>query len=410
MRIAVFTDSFYPELGGIQDSILTIVRALGERGHVVGVYAPSASAQDFARGGLPDAEPEVGPNVLIRRLPSLPVPSSSQQSRLLMPTGQGLRSLRDFRPDLVHLHTFLGAGLEARWGARRLRLPLVGTNHWFPQGFALYAPFARDAFRRLGARGVARYYQACDWVTAPSRFTLQDMRNHGLDRPGSVISNPIDTQLFHPVSAAEKSRLKARLGLGTNTVVYAGRLAREKRIDVLLHAVALVRERLPSVSLVLAGHGSERGALEKLARELGLADCVRFTGTLGHPALAELFAAADLFSIASISETQSMVLLQAMACGLPAVGARCGGLIEHIPSEAGALAEPDAPQDFADKLLRLLTDPAREERGRAARRAAERYSVSSIATAWEALYARMADQVQPESRRQTPHSHIQLRS
>jgi 1,2-diacylglycerol 3-alpha-glucosyltransferase len=347
---------------------------------------------------------------LIRRLPSLPVPSSSQQSRLLVPTGQGLRSLRDFRPDLVHLHTFLGAGLEARWGARRLGLPLVGTNHWFPQGFALYAPFARDAFRRLGARGVARYYQACDWVTAPSRFTLQDMRNHGLDRPGSVISNPIDTQLFHPVSAAEKSRLKARLGLGTNTVVYAGRLAREKRIDVLLHAIARVRERLPSVSLALAGHGSERGALEKLARELGLADCVRFTGTLGHPALAELFAASDLFSIASISETQSMVLLQAMACGLPAVGARCGGLIEHIPSEAGALAEPDAPQDFADKLARLLTDPAREERGRAARRAAERYSVSSIATAWEALYARMADQAQPESRRQRSHSPIQLRS
>ncbi|HEV2333395.1 MAG TPA: glycosyltransferase [Gammaproteobacteria bacterium] len=391
MRLAVFTDSFYPELGGIQDSILTIVRALGERGHAIRVYAPAAPARDFARAGVvPPAEPDAGPNVEIRRLPSLPLPSSSQQSRLLLPTGRPERELADFAPDLVHLHTFFGAGAAARRAARGLRLPLLGTNHWYPQGFALYAPFARAALRRFGARAVARYYQACDWVTAPSRFTLDDMREHGLSREGSVISNPIDTRVFRPVSAAEKGSLKARLGLGADTVVYAGRLAREKRIEVLLEAVAIARRSRPGIELVLAGHGSARAGLERRARGLGIADRVRFMGTLSHAALAELFAASEVFAIASLSETQSMVLLQAMACGLPAVGARCGGLIEHIPPETGFLAEPDDAADFAAKLLHALADPWRATRAVAARRAAERHSIPAIAAAWEGLYAQLA--------------------
>lgn len=390
MRLAVFTDSFYPELGGIQDSILTIVRALGERGHAIRVYAPAAPARDFARAGVPEVEPEAGPNVEIRRLPSLPLPSSSQQSRLLLPLGRAERELADFDPDLVHLHTFFGAGSEARRAARGLRLPLVGTNHWYPQGFALYAPFAREAFRRFGARAVARFYQACDWVTAPSHFTLDDMREHGLSREGSVISNPIDTRVFHPVSAAEKGRLKARLGLGWDTVVYAGRLAREKRIEVLLEAVAIARGSRPGIELVLAGHGSARAGLERRAQGLGIADRVRFMGTLGHAALAELFAASEVFAIASLSETQSMVLLQAMACGLPAVGARCGGLIEHIPPETGFLTEPDDAADFAAKLLHALADPWRATRAVAARRVAERHSIPAITAAWESLYAQLA--------------------
>lgn len=390
LRIAMFSDNFHPELGGIQDSILASARALGARGHRILLFAPAASARDYARANLPVAEPELGPNVTVRRLFSLPVPSSSQQSRVVVPLGRCWREAAGFGAALVHSHTFLGVGFEALRTARRLGLPLVGTNHWAVGAFDLYAPVARDAFRRVSLRAVTRYYQACDRVTGPSRFTIDDMVAGGLTRPCSVISNPIDTDIFRPAAGAARQVLKDELGLTGETIVYAGRLAREKCIDVLIRAFAGLAAGRPAALLVLAGHGSARGELEALAQQLGVAERVRFTGTLSHAALARLFAASDVFAIASTSETQSMVLLQAMACGLPVVGARRGGLIEHIPQEAGQLAEPGQADAFRENLVRILADQAMRERmGVAARRFAEAFSVTAIADAWEDVYRRL---------------------
>lgn len=390
MRIAMFSDNFHPELGGIQDSILAGLRELGARGYRIMLFAPAAAARDYARANLPVAEVDLGPSVTIRRLPALPVPSSSQQSRLVVPIGLCRREVARFRPDLVHSHTFLGVGLEALWAARWLGVPLIGTNHWAVGAFDVYAPLGRATVRRLGLRAVTRYYQCCERVTAPSRFTIDEMRTNGLARPCSVISNPIDTERFRPVDSATRRALKAKLGLGPETIVYAGRLAREKRIDVLIRAFAALCADRPGAALVLAGHGSARAALAAMAGELGIGDRVRFTGTLDHAALAELFAAADLFATASTSETQCMALLQAMACGLPVVGARSAGLIEHIPPVAGYLAEPGRPDDFREKLIRLLAEPAMRARmGAAARQFVQAFSIAAIADAWEEVYRQL---------------------
>ncbi|MGA9855570.1 MAG: glycosyltransferase [Gammaproteobacteria bacterium] len=387
MRIAVFTDNFYPEIGGIQDSIRTTVRALGTRGHEIMVFAPAAAERDYRRANLPVGEPEFGANVTVRRLFSVPMPSSSQQSRIVIPIGQSWRELAEFQPDIVHTHSFLGVGLEGLWSARRFGVPVVGTNHWAMSAFDMYAPLARGAFRLVSSNAVVRYYQCCDYVTGPSNFTIEDMRTTGLSKPCKVISNPIDTNIFHKISGAEKQRLKARLGLGAATIIYAGRLAPEKRIDLLMHAVARTRISLPEISLVLAGHGSSREKLKALAHELGINQRVYFVGTLPHKELAELLSASDLFAIASTSETQSMVLLQAMACGLPVVGVRSGGLPEHIPAAAGLLAEPGSASDLSAKFVKILaSQPSREKMARQAHRFASKFCVSSITNAWEDIY------------------------
>ena len=402
VRLAVFSDSFYPELGGIQDSILATARELGARGHQILLVAPAAAPRDFTRIGLPVREPDLGPNVRIHRVRSMPVPSSSQQSRLAIPSRQSRDAVAAFEPNLIHTHTFLGIGLQAVRTARGLETPLIGTNHWSVGGFDLYVPFFRGAFRRITSRLVARYYQQCDCVTAPSQFTIEEMQTSGLRRPCSVVSNPIDTTLFHTVTPQTKQELKSRLNLGNSVVVCAGRLGREKRVDVLIRAIAAARQSVPDISLVVAGHGSARDQLEKLANELGIADRVRFVGTLNHAALAELFAAADAFAIASTSETQSMVLLQAMACGLPVVGAVAGGLVEHIPPSVGSLADSADPTDFAQKLAQLLAEPrAIEPMKQASRTFAERFSITSIADTWEDIYGRtVSDRCRPGSQPQ----------
>jgi glycosyltransferase involved in cell wall biosynthesis len=387
MRIALFTDNFYPELGGIQDAIMTTARELGARGHEVAIFAPAAAPEDFARASLPIAEPALGERVRVHRFFSVPMPGSTGQSRLVLPTLQRWRALARFRPEVIHSHTFLGTGLEALAASRRLGLTLIGTNHWAVGGFSLYAPMAREAVARGCWRTVVGYYNRCDWVSAPSRATLDEMIEHGLNRPRAVISNPIDTALFRPPASGERQALKARLGLSDAAVLYAGRLAREKRIEVLLRALPALRRQVPDAELVLAGHGTAREALQTLAQELGVAAHVRFTGTLNQAALAELCRAVDVFAIASTSESQSMVLLQAMAAGLPAVAARHGPLIEYVTPEIGLLAEPEQPEMFAEALARLLRTPAlRAAMAERAARATARFGVSAVVDAWQDIY------------------------
>lgn len=391
MRIAVFTDSFYPELGGIQDSILTLTSALGERGHELVVYAPAAARRDYRLVGARRGEPELGGNVSVRRLFSLPLPSSTRQSRLLVPMGFPGRDLARFRPDVIHTHTFLGAGWEALHAARRLGIPLVGTNHWAVASFGGYVPFFGGRLAALASQGVTSYYNRCGLVTSPSRSVLDEMLQAGLRRPHMVVSNPIDTAGFRPAIPVEKASLKRRLGFSDAAIIYAGRLAIEKNIDVLIRALPLVRRQLPSAMLVLAGHGSARDRLEDLARELRVGEHVRFLGTLNKPALADAFRAADVFAIASTSESQSMVLLQAMSCGLPAVGARSRALPEYLVDEAGLLAEPGSHAEFADRLIQLLRQPLlRLHMGEHACEAASRFAVSEIASGWERIYASCA--------------------
>ncbi|MDE2346039.1 MAG: glycosyltransferase [Gammaproteobacteria bacterium] len=388
MRIAVFTDNFYPEIGGMQDSIRTTVRELGLRGHKVMVFAPAAATRDYQRANLQVGEPELGENVVIKRQFSIPVPSSSQQSRMVVPLGQSWREFAAFRPEVVHVHSFLGVGIEGLWAARRFGIPLVGTNHWAIGAFHMYAPVARKAFRYVSSNAVTGFYQRCDFVTGPSHFTLEDMRATGLNKPCRVISNPVDTRIFHRLPDTARRRLKARLGLGNCTVIYAGRLAPEKNIDLLLTAVAEASCALPEITLVLAGHGSHREKLQATACTLGIQRRVFFVGTLSQKQLAEFFCAADLFAISSTTETQSMVLLQAMACGLPAVGVRCGGLTEHIPAYAGSLSEPGDTRGLSTNMRKILSAPGlREKMGRQAGTFAENFSTASTTDAWEDAYA-----------------------
>lgn len=390
MRIAIYTDNFHPELGGIQDSIATTARELGARGHAVAIFAPAATPRDYARANLPAKELRLGDNVAINRQFSIAIPGSTGQSRLIMPAAAHWRAVAAFRPDLVHSHTFLGAGIEAVYAARRLAVPLIGTNHWAVGGFALYAPpIVREACARLCWRAVVRFYNRCGWVSAPSHSTLAEMRAHGLERPAAVIPNPIDSALFRPAVSDERERCRERWGLAGPTILFAGRLAREKRIEVLIRALALLRRSVPGAALVIAGHGTAKTELQHLAREEAVAEHVCFTGTLPQEVLAELCRAADVFAIASISESQSMILLQAMSTGLPAVAARHGPLPDYLAGGAGLLAEANDPADFAARLGQLLRDRELYSRAsRQARRTAAGFGVASVTDAWQDTYER----------------------
>ena len=381
MKIAMFTDHFYPELGGIQDSVALTARSLGSRGHSVEIFAPWHPEADFIRAGHVVGEPDLGRNVRIHRRTSVRVASSTQQSRAVIPLPTPLfERFGKHRPDVIHSHSFFGLGLEALLIGRVLGVPVVGTNHTNVHGFGPYIPVPVER----AADWVAWYYNRCQAITAPSRSVFDDLGHERMRHVPSILSNPIDTGLFHPADPAARIAAKQHLGLGEQVIAYAGRLAPEKNIDTIFHALA----RLPeTTTLALAGHGSHEQALRALASELGIAARVAFLGTLAPSRLAELFGAAELFAMMSTTETQSMASLQAMACGLPVVAPLQGALSEYVGADCGRLTDPHDPQAVAQAMADLLQDePGRLSAGAAARIVAGRHSVDAVTDAWESIY------------------------
>jgi len=395
MRIALCTDFFYPELGGVQDSVALLAKTLGARGHQVMIYAPRAAARDYAVANSPNKELDLGSNVKICRLFSVSVPSDTGQSRFVVPTFTRWREFRVFQPDVIHTNTFFGIGLEAMWARKKLKVPLVGTNHFAVGEYAVAISKRLNPkiFSKWALKAVVWYYNHCDFLSAPSRSVIEEMQSWGLRIRSDVVSNPIDTEVFHPPDG-EKDILKKKLGFSGSTFIYAGKFSPEKYVDVLVRALPMVAREVPDVQFMLAGHGSEKAHLENIARELGVSKHLRFMGTLSKPDLAEAYRAADIFSSASTSETQSLVLLQAYACGLPAVAVRWRAFKEYVPADCGFLAEPYKSDDIASKLVRLLRDRSlREQMGTRARDFALAFSADSVAVRWETIYRSASEEV-----------------
>lgn len=382
MKIAMFTDHFYPELGGIQDSVMLTAASLGARGHTVEVFAPQHPPEDFDRGHVPCCEPDLGKNVAIHRRTSVKYASSTQQSRAALPLPTSLLALSGRRrPDIIHTHSFFGLGVEALVAGRMLGVPVVGTNHTNVRAFGPYMPIPLEA----AVAWVVWYYNRCEAITAPSHAVFDDLGRARMRLRPEIVSNPIDTAVFCPQGA--RDGLKQRFGLGPRVIAYAGRLAPEKNIDILIRALALLS---PETQLALAGHGAHEAELRRLAAELGVADRVIFAGTLAKDQLAALFAACELFALMSVSETQSMVSLQAMACGLPVVAADEGALTEFVSPANGRLVNAHDEAGLAAVLGPLLDDAdTRARLGHFAQSFAQRHSVEAVTGVWEGLYQRL---------------------
>jgi 1,2-diacylglycerol 3-alpha-glucosyltransferase len=386
MRIAFFSDNFYPELSGITDTITTTGKELHSRGHEILYVGPYYSPADFALAKrqfpLTKQDDAVAPGMQVLRLPSLHLPNSpTGQSRSAFPWGETLDEVAEFKPDVIHTQSPYGTGWAAVRVAKRLKIPLVGTNHtavedFFPRG-------TWSAMRHFDAW----YYNHCTFVTAPYAKLIDRMREAGFDKPARVLPNPADLHEFTPVTAEERAQHKAAFGLPGPTILCVGRLGVEKRVDILIRATAILLKEFSTLTLVASGHGAARASLESLTQKLGIARHVRFLGYLPRAELVEQYKAADLYAMASTSDSQSLALMQGYASGLPAVCANARGLPDYTPPNCGVLAEPNNPEDFANKIAALLRDETmRAKMGAAAIEYTKQFSPEKIATEWEKIY------------------------
>ncbi|MFA6094530.1 MAG: glycosyltransferase [Candidatus Paceibacterota bacterium] len=351
MKIAIFSDTFFPQVNGVANTAYRTAIALCARGHNVRVFTVS-------RKHLKNiSETSYSKKLDIKSVFSIPFWGYPDE-RLTLPLGFTLRSVYVFRPDIIHAHTPFALGWEAVLASKLFSIPIIGTHHTFFDHYLKHVWLDFDWAKRFSWRFVSLYYNRCSLVLGPSRAVLDDIRNHKLITPTRIMANSIDTTLFSPVvSEKEKKKQKALLGITGDSVVYMGRLSYEKDINQLIDALVILKEIKKFVTLMLIGDGPERKKIEKYARERGVTEKVLFTGFLYGKNLVRALQSNEIFLTASKSENMPLSVLEGMSVGLPVVGVRSLGIPEIVKDNVnGYVVTPDSPREMAEKVRVILAD------------------------------------------------------
>lgn len=372
MRIAIFTDSFFPKIDGIAVSVQGFCEKLEERGHKFIICCPRYGDDDSER---------IGTAIRVERFKSVALPSYPEM-RIIVPGRKRLHKvIKDFRPDIIHIQT---PGFMGQYGVaagKIYSIPVVGTYHTMMSEVGMYVnPFRLlkvdkllTRFRRkkkiasklakitrkkpasLGGKLLYklanRLYEKCRVIISPSELIKKDLIDKGIKAPVTVISNGIDLKFFR----GEKRHFPR----SHPRILHVGRIAPEKNTEEVIRAFAIIKREIPDALLTVVGDGPVLTDLKREASELNVADSINFTGYKSRSELPRVYADHDLFITASAMETQGLVALEAIATGLPAVGVDAFALPELIQNgRNGIIVEAHNIHKMADAAVRLLKDAA----------------------------------------------------
>lgn len=348
MHVLMISDVYFPRINGVSTSIETFRGDLAQFGVRVTLVAPHYP------------EPHDAPGT--HRVPSRKV-LFDPEDRLMRwkPLLRQIHRAAADGVDLVHIQTPFAAHYAGTRAARQLGVPVVTTYHThFEEYIHHYLPLLpRRALRALARRLARSQCNDLDAVVVPSPAMHRTLAEYGVTAPLHILPTGIPLERY---ADGDRRAFRERHGIGEDRQValYVGRVAHEKNIDFLLDAARHARSRLPAFLLVVAGEGPALPALRRKAEALGIEHHVRFLGYLDRQTeLPDCYAAADVFAFASRTETQGLVLLEAMAAGLPVYAFAAMGTREIVEPRHGAVVAPQEAEAFAQGLAGLLADPAR---------------------------------------------------
>jgi glycosyltransferase involved in cell wall biosynthesis len=351
MRILMISDVYFPRINGVSTSIQTFRRGLRELGHksvLVAPRYPTAAADADERDVL--------------RVPARALPRDPEDRMM------SLAALRALRPqllqgdfDIVHIQTPFIAHYQGTALAKAMGIPVVETYHtYFEEYLHHYVPLIpRACMQFVARRFTVSQCNALDALVVPSRAMQLALENYGVQCPMHVIPTGLEMQRF---AGGDGTRFRQSLHIPSDrpVLVHVGRIAHEKNIDFLLRVLQRVVAQQPLVVMIIAGEGPALAHCKAYVRTLGLTRHVRFVGYLEREtALLDCYRAGDLFVFASRTETQGLVLLEAMALGVPVVSTAHMGTKDIVEPQRGACQAPDDEAGFAGTVLELLNAPRR---------------------------------------------------
>ena len=381
MRVLFISDVYFPRVNGVSTSIRTFRQDLALRDVHTRLVAPHY-----------DCPPEAAPEEQgVLRVPAARVPRDPEDRRMRWRAlTRALDALPASEFDLVHIHTpFLAHYAGVRF-ARRANIACIATYHtFFEEYLHHYVPLLPRRLSRLLARSFTRSQcAAVQALIAPSEPMRAVLTGYGVSTPIHVLPTGLAADQFR---AGDGRAFRARAGIDAQRplVTYIGRVAHEKNIGFLVQVFRRVLASVPEALLVIAGEGPAREALRQQVAHLGLEGHVHFAGYLERDsALLDCYAAADVFVFASRTETQGLVLLEAMAQGVPVVSTAELGTRSILVPGSGALVVPEQQQEFAAAVVRVLSDAGvREELAARGRAYARNWSSAAMARRLAELYA-----------------------
>ena len=371
MRIAYFSDTFLPNINGVVTSICNSAKMLATRGHKIMI---------FTRRPKDSSAPELGRDIDMVYFPRMGVELYPDFDFAIPRVFKMFFALCRFRPEIIHIHTPGPLGVIAIIFGKILRIPIVNTYHTTLPDILVHIPIPNIEKNRVAKHATwtytRRYYGRSSAVIAPSESTKKELEGQRL-RNIVVISNGVDVGEFKHSPIPHKEF----------HVLHVGRISYEKSIDVVLNAFKLFSEK-HKAKLKIVGFGPELGVLKKLAADLKID--AEFTGKISAEELLKAYNSADVFITASTMETEGLVVLEAMACGVPVVGVNARAVPRIVkPGENGFIAEPGDAQGLADCMSKVFTH-GKAKFSADARRTAEEHSLDKSIDKIEKLYSDLA--------------------
>jgi len=355
MKLLMLSDVYFPRVNGVSTSIRTFAESLSEMGQEVTIVAP-----EYGRNSGEDKYGSSGAYEIIRLLSRKIF--FDPEDRLIRSSAlrTALQQLAQRRWDVIHIHTpFRAHQLGVRL-ARLTGAPTVETYHtYFEEYVANYLPWAPKSWLRTFARRASR--KLChdvDHLIVPSQQMVEVLEGYGITMPHTVLPTGIDLREFVNGSGAAFRQLHG-IAADRPTLVTVGRLAMEKNIGFLLRVAQRLVTEFPTLLFIVAGEGPDAARLKKLCTSLGVHDNVYFVGNLDRrTTLLDCYRAGDVFVFASPTETQGLVLVEAMALGVPIVSTAVMGTATVLRDARSACISEENVEAFAAHVAKLLRSPA----------------------------------------------------
>lgn len=386
MKIVISSDIYYPMINGVAVFSRNLATGMAQRGHEVIVLAPSISGEF-------EIEKDRQGKFKVVRLPSFKIPFYPDQINeikevkkffgrhlpqlfyrnglhvSLNPYPEIKKVLNSFQPDIIHNQSPGPVALAVYRYAKKFNVPLVATGHAYPDNFTSQLHIGALAKKPLDVvmkNYFASFLRKSAYATVPTEIAMDDLlpkRRRRFKTPVEAISNGVDLSMFSYRAKDPKICKKYKIDPNKKTVLYVGRIDPEKSLHVLMEAYARVSEKTQNTQLVLVGDGTDKNRLKMAAEEMHIQDRVIFTGRVVGKNLPKLYNVGDVFAISSTTETQSIVVMEAMASGLPIVAVRAGALEELVHNKKnGFIYNAGDVGGIAKGLKSILEHPDMQKR------------------------------------------------
>ncbi len=311
MRVALFTETYLPHINGVVTHVKILKEGLEKLGHqVLVVTADYNTRKHYIKDGVLHC-----PAKQMRRFYNFGAAAPISERRL--------KFIRDFNPDIIHIHNEFGIGISGVMAAKILKKPLVYTLHTMYDEYIYYVapPLFVGPMTRFSHRYIRILAKSASTLTGPSQKCAEYFKQAGVDKAVNVIPNSVELDAFKPenISEERKAAFRAKYHISDDQMIacFVGRLGREKSVDVILDNWAACITPEDKIHLIVIGDGPCKEELEEQAERLGISDMVTFTGMVPHEELPPYLASCDVYITASLSDTNSISMLEGMATGLP---------------------------------------------------------------------------------------------